>query len=172
VRTRLINTLRNAGSPHRTATAFALGVFLGFSPFLGFQMAIGFSTALAFRLSRVVMFAGLCVNLPWLMLPWYTLTTAAGAFVLRLPLSVDLGPSLSKLFGLSITAPAFWTQAIELAAPFLWSFIFGSTAGALVLAALAYFIVKRYLTSAAWRTLPDAAVETASQTIARADTAR
>jgi uncharacterized protein (DUF2062 family) len=161
VRNRLINTLRNAGSPRRTAAAFALGVFLSFSPFLGLQMAIGFSTAFAFRLSRVVMFAGLCTNLPWLMLPWYTGMTAAGAYVLRAPVSGDLSASFSRLFDLSLTGPAFWTQAVEIAAPFLWSFVFGSTAGALVIGAVAYVVVARYMTRAGWNeAFPDAPVET------------
>ena len=131
--------------------AFGLGVFLSFSPFLGLQMALGFTLALAFRLSRVVMFAGLCMNLPWLMLPWYILATALGAFVLRVPVSQDLGVLLARLFDLPLTGPAFWTQAMEIAAPFLWSFLFGSTAGALLLSAAAYAVVARYMASAAWQ---------------------
>jgi uncharacterized protein len=154
VRNRLINVLRNAGSPHRTAAAFALGVFLSFSPFLGLQMAIGFSVAFACRLSRVVMFAGLCANLPWLIIPWYTAATAAGAFMLRTPVQGDLGGSFSKLFDLPLTGPAFWTQAAEIAAPFLWSFLVGSTVGALVLGTIAYVAVARYMMTARWLESP------------------
>jgi uncharacterized protein (DUF2062 family) len=130
--------------------AFALGVFLGFSPFLGLQTVLGLSLAVAFRLSPAVIVAGLCVNLPWLMLPWYTVATAAGAFVLRTPVSPDAGAALTRLFELPLTGSAFWTQGLDLAAPFLWSFLFGSTAGALVLAAVAFVSVERYMIRAGW----------------------
>lgn len=163
MRERLIRILRNAGPPRRAAAAFALGVFLSFSPFLGFQTLLGFAVALTFRLSRVVMFAGLCMNLPWLMLPWYTLATVAGAVALRQPVSADLGLTLSRLFDLPLMSRVFWTQSIGLLAPFLWSFVLGSTAGALVLSAAAYAVVVRYLSRARWHDPrpPDAPVDTA-----------
>ena len=160
VRARLIRTLRNAGSPQRTAAAFALGVFLGFSPFLGFQMAIGFSTACALRLSRIVMFAGLNVNLPWLMIPWYTLATFAGAFILQAQVAVELGPALEQLFSLPLTGPAFWTRSMEIAAPFFWSFIFGSTTGALLISAISYVAVLRILTRAGIANVTETPAET------------
>lgn len=145
MRDRLIEFLRTAGPPRRTAAAFALGVFLSFSPFLGLQILLGMTAAVAFRLSRAVVFAGLCTNLPWLMLPWYTLSTTVGALVLRAPVAGDLSGALSRLFELPLTGPAFWTQALEIASPFLWSFLFGSTAGALVIGVVSYVVTHRYL---------------------------
>jgi uncharacterized protein (DUF2062 family) len=145
MRERLIDFLRTAGPPRRTAAAFALGVFLSFSPFLGLQVLLGMGAAIAFRLSRAVVFAGLCTNLPWFMLPWYTLSTAAGALVLQAPAATDISGSLSRLFDLPLTAPTFWTQALEIASPFLWSFLFGSTAGALVIGVVSYVVTHRYL---------------------------
>jgi uncharacterized protein len=145
MRDRLIEFLRTAGPPRRTAAAFALGVFLSFSPFLGLQILLGMTAAIAFRLSKAVVFAGLCTNLPWLMLPWYTLSTTIGAVVLRAPVAGELSASLSRLFELPLTGPAFWTQALEIAAPFLWSFLFGSTAGALVIGVVSYVVTHRYL---------------------------
>src|SRR5688572_9513272 len=50
-------------TPRRTAAAFALGVFLSFSPFLGLQIVTGLTLAIALRLSRVATLVGLCVNL-------------------------------------------------------------------------------------------------------------
>jgi len=145
VRTRLLNALKCAGTPRRTASAFAIGVFLSFSPFLGFQVLLGFGFAVAFRLSRTVMFAGLCTNLPWLMLPWYALTTAAAAAILEGPAAIDVRASLARLFELPLTGPVFWTQALDILAPFLWSFVFGSVAGALLLGVAAYLAAERYL---------------------------
>jgi hypothetical protein len=163
VRTRLANLLKSAGSPRRTAAAFALGVFLSFSPFLGLQVLMGFGAAFAFRLSRAVMFAGLCTNLPWIMLPWYALTTAAGAAAIEGPVSVDIRFALTELLALPLTGPAFWTQSLDILAPFLWSFVFGSTAGALVLGVAAYVVVERYLSrmhaGRAEALLPDAPFE-------------
>jgi uncharacterized protein (DUF2062 family) len=143
----LFNALKSAGTPRQTAAAFALGVFLSFSPVLGFQVLIGFGLAFTLRLSRAVMFAGLCTNLPWLMLPWYALTTAAGAMVVDGgPVLADIRPALARLFELPLTGPAFWTQALDILAPFLWSFVFGSVAGALLLGVIAFVVVERYLT--------------------------
>lgn len=142
----MFNALRSAGTPRQTALAFAIGVFLSFSPFLGLQVLLGFGLAFTFGLSRAVMFAGLCTNLPWLMLPWYALTTAAGAMIVKGPVLVDVRPALARLFELPLTGPAFWTQALDILAPFLWSFVFGSVAGALLLGVIAFFAVDRYLT--------------------------
>ena len=147
MRERLIEFLKGAGPPRRTAVAFALGVFLSFSPFLGLQILLGMGAAIAFRLSRAVVFAGLCTNLPWFMLPWYTLSTAAGALMLQAPVASDISGSLSRLFDLPLTGPAFWTQALDIASPFLWSFLFGSTAGALVIGVVSYVVTHRYLAS-------------------------
>ena len=144
LRDRLLEFLRTAGPPRRTAAAFALGVFLSFSPLFGLQIVLGLSAALVFRLSRAVVFAGLCTNLPWFMLPWYTLSTAAGAFVLQAPIT-DVASALPRLFELPLTGPAFWTQALEIATPFIWSLLFGSTAGALLISAIAYVLTARYL---------------------------
>jgi uncharacterized protein (DUF2062 family) len=145
MRDRLILFLKNAGPPRRTAAAFALGVFLSFSPFIGLQTLIGMTVAVAFRLSRAVVFAGLCTNLPWLMLPWYTLSTTIGALVLQAPFPSDVSSSLSRLFDLPFTGPAFWTQALEIVSPFAWSFLVGSTAGALIVGFISYVITHRYL---------------------------
>ena len=73
-------------------------------------------SCIAVRLSRAVMFAGLCTNLPWLMLPWYALTTAAGAMIVEGPVMVDVRPALARLFELPLTGPAFWTQALDILA--------------------------------------------------------
>jgi uncharacterized protein (DUF2062 family) len=142
----LFNALKSAGTPRQTAAAFAIGVFFSFSPFLGFQVLLGFTLAFVFRLSRAVMFAGLCTNLPWLMLPWYALTTAAGAMIVEGPVMVEVRPDLARLFELPLTGAAFWTQALDILAPFLWSFVFGSVAGALLLGVVTFFVVERSLT--------------------------
>lgn len=144
-RVRLLNLLTTAGTPHRTAAAFALGVFLSFSPFLGLQIALALGTAMVFRLHRVVVFAGLCTNLPWIMVPWYTFTTVVGAIVLGVEIRDDISVTLSGLLDLPIYRAEFWTRALDILAPFFWSFVVGSTAGAIVVGLATYVVVSRTL---------------------------
>jgi hypothetical protein len=135
-----------SSSPHRTAAAFALGTFLSFSPFLGFQIAIGLGAAVLLRLSRIAVVVGLCTNLPWIMLPWYTATTLGAAAILGLPRSGELGARLSELLDLPVYRAVFWERAGDLIAPFFWSFVIGPTVGATLVGAGAYVFTLRVLT--------------------------
>jgi uncharacterized protein (DUF2062 family) len=139
----LIERIARCDTPHRTAAAFAGGVFLSFSPFLGFQMIVGMSLAILFRLSKASVFAGLCTNLPWFMIPWYTLTTVAAAATLGTPIGPEVRLGLTRLTQLSFYSSAFWTNAREIVAPFFWSFLIGSTIGAIIVAVGAYVVVVR-----------------------------
>ena len=132
-------------SPRRTAAGFAIGVFLSFSPLLGLQIAIGAAAAFAFRLSRAAVFLGLCTNLPAIMIPWYLLTTAAGAAMLGVPIRPGFGPTLSGLMDLPVYRAAFWQRAADIVGPMLWSFLLGTTLGAAVAGALAYIVALRVL---------------------------
>ena len=98
-------------TPRRTATALALGVGLSFSPLLGLQILIGVGAALAFRLSRVAVLIGLCANVPWIMLPWYGLTTAGAATLLGTSSDVDLGERLRRILSVPFYQAAFWGHA-------------------------------------------------------------
>jgi len=135
-------------SPRRTAAAFALGVFLSFSPFLGLQIALGMSAAFAFRLHKVAVFIGLCTNLPWIMIPWYALTTTAAAAALGLSLATYINDRFAAVFSIPVYRAAFWQRSIELLGPYLWSFVIGPTAGAAVLGVAAYFLVLRVISAA------------------------
>jgi uncharacterized protein (DUF2062 family) len=68
-------------TPKRTAAAFGLGVAIGFSPFLGLHSVIGLALAFVLDLNRVAVLAGLWLNLPWFMAPYYTAATALGAWL-------------------------------------------------------------------------------------------
>lgn len=135
-----------ADQPRRTAAAFAIGTFLSFSPFFGLQIATGMAVAFALRISRAAMFVGLCTNLPWFMIPWYTLTTILGAKMLGLTLPADLGGRLRALVDLPVYRAEFWSRAADLLAPFLWAFVVGSVAGAVVAGGIAYVVSLRFLT--------------------------
>jgi len=141
-------------SPRRTAAAFAFGVFLGFSPFIGLQILIGMATAFLLKLSRPAVFIGLCVNLPWIIVPWYTVTTVVGGMMLDRPVVPDFGRRFNALMELSFYTAEFRSQAFDLVAPFFWSFMIGSTAGAIVAGIAAYFVTVPLL--ARWRAARDA----------------
>lgn len=132
-------------SPSRTAAAFALGVFLSFSPLLGLQIAIGMAAAVALRLSKIAVFVGLNANLPWIMIPWYVLTTAIAASVLGLPGAADMGDRLARVFEEPFYKAAFWRRFAELLGPYFWSFLIGPTTGAIFLGIGGYFLMHRIL---------------------------
>src|SRR5215203_665370 len=75
--------LHTHDTPQRTAAAYALGVFFGFSPLLGLHTVLGLIFAFALRLNRVAVLLGVYSNLPWILPAYYTLTTVAGAAILR-----------------------------------------------------------------------------------------
>ena len=135
----------SSDSPRRTAAAFALGTFLSFSPFIGFQIATGVAAAFLFRLSRPAVILGLCTNLPWFIIPWYTLTTLAGATLLGQRIPADFGARLTELMGLAFYRAEFWQRAYDLVAPFFWSFITGSTVGAAVVGTATFFVATAVL---------------------------
>lgn len=138
-------------TPRRTATALALGVGLSFSPLLGLQILLGFGAAFAFRLSRVAVLIGLCANVPWIMLPWYGLTTAGAATLLATSSDVDLGERLRRILSVPFYQAAFWGHARDLLDAFFWPFLVGPTVGALALAGVTYAVSFRVLTRRAVR---------------------
>ena len=145
-RQRVAERLASLGeSPERTAAAFALGVFLSFSPFLGLQIAAGMTAAVIFRLHKMAVFIGLNANLPWIMIPWYVLTTAAAASALGLPGAADMDDRLGRVLDEPVYRATFWERFVELFWPYFWSFLIGPTAGALVLGLISYFVMLRVL---------------------------
>lgn len=131
--------------PHRTALALAIGVGLSFSPLLGLQVLIAIGVTLALKLSRIAVFVGLCANVPWIMLPWYALTTAAAAAVVGTS-TVDLNARLDLLLSVPFYRAPFWGHAADLLEAFLLPFLIGPTIGALALAGLTYWVALGVLT--------------------------
>jgi uncharacterized protein len=140
VRRWLALLLHTHDTPQRTAAAFALGVFFGFSPFLGLHTGLGLICAFAFGLNRLAVVAGVYANLPWIIAPYYTATTLVGARLMGIPLPHQFGQRLGALFELSLLSQAFWTGLGQILQPLLWPFAVGSTLGALALAALSYWL--------------------------------
>jgi uncharacterized protein (DUF2062 family) len=136
LRSWLEQLLHTHDTPHRTAGAYALGVFLAFSPMLGLHAVLGLALAFVFRLNRVAVILGVYTNLPWVVPAYYTLATIAGAAIL----GVDVQPRALEE-GIRAISSTPWGQYSTLArslAPLIWAFVLGSTIGAVVLAAVAY----------------------------------
>src|SRR5579859_302244 len=136
VRRWLDQLLHTHDTPQRTAAAYALGVFFGFSPLLGFHTMLGLVFAFALDLNRVAVLLGIYSNLPWVLPAYYTLTTVVGAKLL----GVRIRPRLLR--DLSDAVAAFsWTDTralLHALTPLAWAFVLGSTLGALILAGIAY----------------------------------
>lgn len=132
----LEHLLHTHDTPSRTAAAYAVGVFFGFSPFLGLHTILGLGVAFALNLNRVAVLLGIYSNLPWILPAYYSLTTLAGALILGTDVPADLLEELGAAF-----SSGSWSEmrrhAVKLA-PLAWAYTLGSTLGAIILAIAAY----------------------------------
>lgn len=94
----------SSDSPERTALAFAIGVFYGFSPLLGLHTVLGIATAFAFRLNKIAMMTGVWSNVPWIVIPYYAFCTWLGVQLLGMP----EGASLPQVGLTEILSASFW----------------------------------------------------------------
>ena len=132
-------------TPQRTALAVAVGVFIGFSPLLGLHTIIAIGVAFLFNLNRVAVLFGAYTNLPWIIAAYYGLATAVGAWLLGTKLPAGFGDRIAQLFGLSLFGTEFWRQVAEEMRPLFWPYFVGSTLGALLLSAIAYWATRGFV---------------------------
>lgn len=132
----LEHLLHTHDTPRRTAAAYAVGVFFGFSPFLGLHTVLALAVAFALNLNRVAVLLGVYSNLPWILPPYYTLATMGGAVLI----GADVPPGLLEELP-QVLAISSWREFRGYAstlAPLAWAYVVGSTVGALLLALIAY----------------------------------
>jgi hypothetical protein len=124
-------------SPHRTALAFAIGVFMAFSPTYGLHTLSVLLCAWAFRLNVVAMLAGSFINNPWTVVPILASTMWVG---LKLVPIGDPPPLDWNHFNI----PILWQQF----KPYFFPFVVGATLLGIVCSLLAYplvlFGLRRY----------------------------
>ena len=124
-------------TPQRTAAAFGLGVTIGFSPFLGLHSAIGLALAFLLNLNRVAVLAGVWLNLPWLLAPYYTAATAFGAYLTHSPMPPHFLAELEAAGSLPT-----WGERMHavgrLLRPLVVPYALGSTLASLPLGFIAY----------------------------------
>ena len=86
-RSQLTKILHLQESPHRTALAFSIGVFIAFAPHYGFHTLSVVFLAWLFRLNYLVVFLGALVNNPWTIIPILGVTFYTGFAVFGMPQS-------------------------------------------------------------------------------------
>jgi hypothetical protein len=132
-------------TPERTALAYALGIFLGFSPFLGFHTIVGIAVAFLFRMSRVAVLLGVWTNLPWSIIPYYTVATWVGMKVIGFQLDPAL---LAEIFRLGLNEgfiqSGFWNRLASQSG-LLLAFGIGSLLLGTILSFIAYPLSLRWI---------------------------
>jgi uncharacterized protein len=130
--------LHTHDTPRRTAAAYALGVFFGFSPYLGLHTVLGLAFAFALNLNRVAVLIGVYSNLPWILPAYYSLGTIVGAAILQIEVPPGLLTELTDA-----VSDASWSKVRAVGTalkPLLWAYFLGSTLGSIVLAVAAYLL--------------------------------
>ena len=138
IRDRLRSLLALNEPPHRIALAFAVGVFIAFSPTVGLHTLSCLLVIWLFRFNTLVVFTAAFLNNPWTIVPMYGFCLWFGV----------------KLTGSEIATPDIpWGQAgvkelITLLSPYLWPFVAGTvvagTVASLLSYAFVYWAVVRY----------------------------
>ncbi|HEY3042877.1 MAG TPA: DUF2062 domain-containing protein [Vicinamibacterales bacterium] len=134
-------------TPERTAAAFALGVFFGFSPLLGLHTLLGILFAFLLNLNRVSVLLGVYSNLPWFLGPYYVVTTMVGAQITGHRLPPGFRMQLRDLFELSLFTGQFWHRLVVVLQPLGLAYVVGSTIGAVLLSAAAYQVALAFIVS-------------------------
>jgi hypothetical protein len=120
-------------TPHRLALAFAVGVFIAFSPTFGLHIITCLIVAWMFRLSKLALITATFINNPWTIVPMYGFCIWFG----------------DKLLGSELAIPRIaWNEltlstAYVAVKPFFWPFITGTLAVGAIAAVIAYFLIYR-----------------------------
>ncbi len=118
-------------TPHRTALAFALGVFIAFSPLLGFHFILAIISAWLFRLNRVAILFGAFVNNPWTFTPITLSSTWFG---------IELCCKAREIPPINWENVTFSNMAVQLKSYF-FPFVLGSTLLGAFFSVIAYFLM-------------------------------
>jgi uncharacterized protein (DUF2062 family) len=127
-------------SPQRTALAFAVGVFIAFSPAYGFHTLMAMLCTWLFGLNFLALLAGAFVNNPWTIVPILGASYWTGAMLMRQSDSPVL-----TWDDLSFTG--IYEQMLPYAVPFALGGFTLSVIGALLSYPVAYLLVQRHRAS-------------------------
>lgn len=124
--------------PERTARAFAIGVFIAFSPFLGLHTIMATLVAFIFRFNKIAVYSGTFINNPFLTLvPIIVASYAIGALVLGQPLRIS-PEGLDLLKEPHLLTGDYYRQLLREGTAIVWPFTIGATVLSVVCSAIAY----------------------------------
>jgi len=130
IRERLKFIMKLQDSPHKLALAFALGIFVAFTPTIGFHMITCLALAWVFRLSKLVIITASFVNNPWTIVPLYGFCTWLG---IKITGSHSIAPDIAWN-DLNIS------NAIHILEPYLWSYVVGTLFVGAIAGVVSYFV--------------------------------
>jgi len=117
-------------TPERTALAYSIGTFLGFSPFLGAHTLIALAIAFLFNMNRIAILLGAWSNTPWWIVPYYMFATWVGMWVTGFWID---GKTLKGIFQLGMDqefmSSDFWSRVAS-----QWGLLLSFVVGSLILA--------------------------------------
>jgi uncharacterized protein (DUF2062 family) len=132
-------------TPERTALAYSIGVFLGFSPLLGAHTLIALAIAFLFNLNRVAILLGAWSNTPWWIVPYYMFATWIGMWVTGFRIG---NMNLKEMFQLGMNqgfmGSVFWSRFTSQWG-LLLSFAIGSMILAFFLSLIAYPLSLKWI---------------------------
>jgi uncharacterized protein (DUF2062 family) len=124
-------------SPRRTALAFAVGVFIAFSPAYGLHTAMAALCTWIFGLNFLAVMTGAFVNNPWTIVPILGATYWTGAWL--------LGRTDTPAFNWDdLSFGGIYQQAFPYLVPFALGGLVLSVIGGLLSYPLAYLLIARY----------------------------
>ena len=118
-------------TPHRTALAFSIGVFIAFSPLLGFHAILAIFSAWFFRLNKIALLFGAFLNNPWTFTPITLTSTWFG---------VELCCKQKNIPPIDWETLTFSTLGTQLKS-YLFPFVLGSTLLGLIFSIFGYFLM-------------------------------
>lgn len=137
VRSLFRQILRLHETPHRTALAFAVGVFIGFSPTYGLHMLMVGFCAWACELNLMALLAGAFLNNPWTLIPILGATYWTGATLLGVR-------ELPSFDWSDLTFMGIYHQVMPYAWPFFVGGIVLSIVCGLLSYPIAYALISKY----------------------------
>jgi len=137
IRSHLARLLHLEESPRRTALAFAVGVFIAFSPTYGLHTLSVLFCAWAFRLNAAALLAGSLINNPWTLVPVLGATLWTGVQLTGLP-------EVPSANWTDVSMMVFYEQIKPYAAPFFLGGFLLSAIGAAVSYPVAYLAITTH----------------------------
>jgi uncharacterized protein (DUF2062 family) len=127
-------------TPERTALAYSIGIFLGFSPFVGVHTLAALVIAFLFKLNRIAILLGVWSNTPWWIVPYYTIATWFGMWVTGFRIGKGILKGMFQMgMDQGFMSSIFWSRLTSQWG-LLLSFSIGSMILTTFLSLVAYFL--------------------------------